>query len=234
MPNNFRYRSNQKEMLDEAHIPRDLLFKNLQELDWLNRFLGGHSITLEGIRQLIHDPEKVWNIADLGCGSGDSLLQIAKWAKKNHLKVSLTGVDLNPAVIDFLKDHCREFPEIRGFAGDYREFLATGQNIDIIHCSLFCHHLNDQELTDLLLAIKQKVTTGFVINDLQRSRIAYFGVWLLTRILNATVLSKHDGPVSVQRAFKKKELEELFNRISLRNYSVRRRWAFRYLIIGKL
>jgi hypothetical protein len=37
MRTKFKYRSNEKELLDETNIQQDLLFKNMRELDILNR-----------------------------------------------------------------------------------------------------------------------------------------------------------------------------------------------------
>ena len=77
MDSKFKFRSDEKELLDETNIPKDLLFRNLRELDILNRITGGHSISLQGIKQLITDHAKIYQVVDLGCGSGDSMRAIA-------------------------------------------------------------------------------------------------------------------------------------------------------------
>lgn len=233
MFNIFKSRSDKKEFLDESNILRDLLYKNLGELDILNRIAGGHAISLKGIKQLITDKHKIYHIVDLGCGSGETLRTIADWARLNNFSVRLTGVDMNAKVIDYLKFHCIDYPEISGIATDYQEFLNSYVNIDIVHCSLFCHHLNDSELLRLFNYFRQHVKTGFIINDLQRHWLAYFSAWLFTRLLNGTALAKNDGPISVLRGFKSKELAYLLNKANITDYSIRKEWAFRFLIIGK-
>jgi hypothetical protein len=80
---------------------------------------------------------------------------------------------------------------------------------------------------------RENVKTGFVINDLQRRWLAYYSAWFFTRLLNGTALSKNDGPVSVLRGFKPGELETLFAKAGITNYSIRKKWLFRYLIVGK-
>jgi hypothetical protein len=72
-----------------------------------------------------------------------------------------------------------------------------------------------------------------VINDLQRNPLAYYGVWFLTRLLNGSALAKHDGPVSVLRAFKRREIETLIQRAGLMDFSIQWKWAFRYLVVVK-
>ena len=229
----FKGRSGRSELMDSPNIPEKLLHKNLWELDILNRYLGGHSISLEGIKRLMVDRNKVYHIVDLGCGSGDVLKYIATWARSNQYRVKLTGVDKNSDAIQYLANACSEYPEINGLVSDYKDYLETDPKIDIVHCSLFCHHLNNQELLELFRHLKSYTRDGFVLNDLQRSSIAYYSVWFLTRLLNGTVLSKHDGPISVLRAFTRDELEKLLHQADLKEISIQWRWAFRYLVVVK-
>jgi hypothetical protein len=80
--------------------------------------------------------------------------------------------------------------------------------------------------------LKQNSKIGFVINDLQRNWLAYYGVQMITHLLNGSALSKSDGPVSILRAFKLKELKTLLQKAQIKNYSINWKWAFRYLVIG--
>ena len=51
----FKNRSYKKELLDADNIPFAAIKRNMQELDFINRKLGGHDITLDGIVALIKD-----------------------------------------------------------------------------------------------------------------------------------------------------------------------------------
>lgn len=219
--------------MDGPGVPRELLWQNLRELDFLNRNSGGHSATIRSIKKLITGKNKTWSITDLGCGSGDTLVRIARWAHKHQLKVVLTGVDNNPDAIALLRVKCSGFPEINGIVSDYREFLENTPSTDIIISTLFCHHLDDPELVWFFQKLHNHVNTGFVINDLIRNRLAYYGAKLMTSLLNGSVLSKNDGPVSVLRGFKRKELDFILQEAGVRHYHIYRRWCFRFLIIGR-
>ncbi len=229
----FSQRSYKLELLDGPNIPKELLFKNLRELDIVNRLLGGHAITLSGIKKLVTDKNKIYRIVDIGCGGGDAMKEIAKWAKINSFKVELIGVDMNVDAIQFMKDECKAFSEIKGVVSDYRDFLKSNTNIDIVHCSLFCHHLKDEELIELFEYMNKCARIGFIINDLQRQWFAYYSIKFLTRLLNGSALVKNDAPLSVLRGFKKEELNNLLDKASVKNFSVSWRWAFRYLILNK-
>lgn len=229
----FNSRSSQPELMDNEDIATGLLHKNLGELDLLNRYVRGHAVSLEGIKRLMVDKQRMYHIVDLGCGSGDVLNYIAKWARDNAYKVQLTGVDKNPDAIDYLRVNCSAYPEIKGVISDYKDYLKSAPGVDIIHCALFCHHLYDEQLLELFSSLKSTARHGFVINDLQRNPVAYYSAWIMTRLLNGTTLSKHDGPVSVLRAFTRGELQKLLVEAGIRVFSIQSRWAFRYLVVAK-
>lgn len=231
MRNKFAQRSRQTELIDSEQITEQLFFKNLGEFDFLNRNLGGHAISLEGIKKLINSGEKQYTIADLGCGSGDSLKYFAKWARKENIQLNLIGVDKNPSAIKYLRLHCSKYNEITGIHSDFNTFLNSSEPVDIIHCSLFCHHLNDNDFTELLNRLKKSTKVGFVINDLQRSKWAYYAVKLLTFLLNGSSLSKNDGPVSVLRGFTHQELHEFLKIAEIEKYRIFKRRGFRFLIV---
>lgn len=227
----LKIRSDEPELMDDPKVDKKLLQKNLEELDVLNRYFGGNSVTLHGVRKLI-DRSGIYNITDLGCGSGETLRYIARWARRNKYKLKLVGIDMNVHAIQHLKRNSVGFPEISGMLTDYSEYMHSVSNVDVYICSLFCHHLNDEQLRDLFRHLK-KARTGFVINDLQRSWLAYYSAWAFTRLFNGTMLSKNDGPLSVLKAFTRKELEHLLRDAGIEHYTIEWKWAFRYRIVVK-
>lgn len=229
----FSQRSYELELLDAPNIPKELLFKNLRELDVVNRLLGGHAITLSGIKKLVINRNKIYRIVDIGCGGGDAMKKIAAWAKANKFVVELIGVDMNADAIRFMEAECKEFPEITGVASDYRDYLKSNTTIDIVHCSLFCHHLKDDELIELFQYMNQYAKVGFIINDLQRHWFAYYSIKFLTRLLNGSTLVKNDAPLSVLRGFRKEELNNIVQKAGVKSFSIDWQWAFRYLVLHK-
>jgi 2-polyprenyl-3-methyl-5-hydroxy-6-metoxy-1,4-benzoquinol methylase len=233
MSTKFSTRSYESELLDAPGIPKELLFQNLRELDFINKTLGGHAITLAGIKQLLTDKNKTYHIVDIGCGGGNAMKEIAKWAGKQGFKVKLTGVDMNGDCVEFMKEACKDIPGISGVVMDYRDFLKMNNTVDVIHCSLFCHHLKDEELHELFECMNTYARVGFVINDLQRHWFAYYSIKFLTRVLNGSALVKNDAPVSVLRGFRKNELNKLLQKANVPDASIDWKWAFRYLVIKK-
>jgi len=226
----FKQRSYQKEFLDEPTIPKDLLYQNLRELEFINKHLGGHSISTNGLKKIVVDNSKSYSIMDIGCGGGDSLKAISYWSKKEKLKIDLHGVDLKEDCISYAKINCSDYP-IKFRCEDFRDVFLEPLQIDIVHASLFCHHFTENEIIEFIkLCSKNKAI--FIINDLERNAIAYYAIKLLTKLFSKSHLVKNDAPLSVLRGFKKAEWHSILQKSGIKNYSIKNRWAFRHLIIS--
>lgn len=213
----------------DSPVPENLLFRNLAELDILNRHFGGHSASIRGIQKLVKPDGKVYHVVDLGCGSGDSMKQIALWCRKANIKIKLTGVDVSGDAIRYAKLQCSGFPEITPIVADYRELKKYRFTADIFHSSLFCHHLPDFELREMLEYFKLCATTGFVINDVMRNRVGYYASGILTKLGRATSLARNDGPLSVLKGLTKMEWISMLNETGVR-YELSGIWLYRILI----
>ncbi len=227
----FRQRSYQKELLDRNDIPFEDIKRNMQELDFINRKLGGHNITLDGIVALIKNQINFNSkllIVEIGSGGGDNLRAIRNWAERIHLPVQLKGIDINPECIAY----ARQLKRNRGIEfilSDYKEVFFY-EKPDIIFSSLFCHHFTEEELVFMLQWMQQNSRIGFFINDLHRHWLAYYSIKLLTNFFSKSYLVKNDAPLSVQRGFTRKEWNSIFKEAGIHNFNCKWRWAFRWLL----
>ncbi len=224
----FKQRSYKKELLDGDSIPDDDLFQNLSELNTINTLLGGYKITFAALKKVL-DKNKSFTIVDIGSGGGDTLKQINNWNKKYHYNLNLVGIDLKQTCIEYAQTN-NPATTIKFICDDYKKCYAHIPKTDILHASLFCHHLTDKEIIELI-QFAQKSRSTLIINDLERNRFAYYAIKFLTKLFSKSYLVKHDAPLSVARGFKKKEWLELIKQSGATNYSVKYKWAFRHEVI---
>jgi SAM-dependent methyltransferase len=204
--NAWTTRSLQKELLDADNIPAADLYDNLRELETINRYLGGHSATIFALNKLLqHVPAgRPLTIVELGSGGGDNLRAIARYLRKRKQPAQLIGVDLKTDAVEYARQQSVHFPEIDYVVSDYRLF-STKERPDIVYTSLFCHHLNDEQLVELMHWCQNNSRAGWFFNDLHRHPLAYHAIRLLTRLFSRSYLVKHDAPLSVKRGFTKKD-----------------------------
>ncbi len=229
----FTHRTLKKELLDGEGIPFADIRQNMQELNTINHYLGGHAVTLQGCENLLKNIplNETITIVEIGCGGGDNLRVIKRWAERNKVSINLVGIDINEECIFFAKQQIAN-GHIEFICSDYRNVIFE-RTPHILFTSLFCHHFTDNELTSMLSWLYQNSVIGFFINDLHRHPLAYYSIKLITKAFSKSYLVKNDAPLSVQRSFIKKDWTELLQKSSIKDYSLEWKWAFRWLIVVK-
>jgi 2-polyprenyl-3-methyl-5-hydroxy-6-metoxy-1,4-benzoquinol methylase len=226
----LRHRSYQKELMDGDDIPFDAMAQTLKELNIVNTRLGGHAITIQGVKTLWNGKDPV-TICEIGCGGGDNLFAIYNYYQKKGIAVKLAGIDMNPACIDFARQQYPQLP-CHWICSDYA-LVKFEERPGIIFSSLFCHHFTDEQLVPMLQWLKQNSTKGFFINDLQRHWLAYYLIKYITKFFSRSYLVKNDACLSVARSFRKKEWKQLFRDAGIQEHSITWKWAFRWLVVAK-
>jgi hypothetical protein len=228
----FNNRINKKELLDEPGISFNDIRRNMEELEVINQYLGGHKCTLKGIKELVgNDDQNKYHIVEIGSGGGDNLKVIQDWSRSNNKTVELSGIDYNLECINYARQVSNQ-GIINFIHSDYKN-VHFDTKPDILFSSLFCHHFSDEELIYQLQWMSKNSSLGFFINDLHRHPLAFYSIKMLTKLFSKSYLVKHDAPLSVQRAFKRKDWHQLMQRAGLVNYKLEWVWAFRWLIVYK-
>jgi 2-polyprenyl-3-methyl-5-hydroxy-6-metoxy-1,4-benzoquinol methylase len=225
---NLIRRSYQKELMDADDVPFDAMAQTLRELNTINTLLGGHAITLQGVKQLLNHRNSIVTVCEIGCGGGDNLFAVKKFCDKKNISVNFIGIDMNTECIAFAK---QQYPQLNceWICSDYAKVDLQHRKPDIIFSSLFCHHLTDEQLVQMLQWL-QLNSKGFFINDLQRHWLAYYLIKYLTKFFSKSYLVKNDACLSVARSFIKKDWQLLFQTAGINDYTIQWKWAFRYLV----
>lgn len=224
-------RSYVKELMDEENIPFAAIEQTLKELNTINTWLGGHAITISGVRRLMEEKRSI-HVCEIGCGGGDNLHAIEQYARKNGLSIRYTGIDLNPDCITYAQQKYPQLP-CEWICSDYRHADFKGEKPGIIFSSLFCHHFTDEQMVAMLKWLDENSSIGFFINDLHRHWLAYYLIKYITRFFSRSYLVKNDASLSVARSFRKEDWEKLFATAGIRPFDMEWRWAFRFLVTRK-
>jgi SAM-dependent methyltransferase len=199
----------------------------LQDLERANRLVLAYRPTLQWIERLAQRLPSVTpiHIVDVGCGGGDMLRHIAKWAKAKGISVRLTGIDLNPyaarAASEFSASAAASnvaasnavasnaasssadslgAAAIEWITGDAFSFQPAAP-IDCVISSLFTHHLPDATLVEFVAWMERVAAHGWFINDLRRTPWAYHCFKSLAAVMHWHSFVRHDGPISIRRSF---------------------------------
>ena len=235
MPINTKFRTDDPEIMDDFAMEGEILRNALDKIAKINQLLGGNQLTLQGVEKLLNNIPKQTEITilDVGCGNGDMLRNLADYGTKNNLKFNLIGIDANQFTINYAKKLSHNYSNISYKLEDIFDKPFSQLKYDIILCTLTLHHFKEDEIIELLKIFNANSKIGIVINDLQRSAIAYRLFQGLSFVFRLNKMTKQDGLTSILRGFKKQELIDFSEKLKLKNYKIHWKWAFRYQWIIK-
>ena len=169
-------------------------------------------------------------VLDLASGGGDVPIALARRASLAGLDLTLDGCDISPVAVDFAARRAEEAGlRMRFFRLNVLE-EPIPPGYDALTCSLFLHHLGDDEAIALLGKMVEATRDLVLVNDLLRSRIGHGLAWAGCRLLSRSPIVHHDGPASVDAAFSFAEAEELARRAGMVGARLTRHWPVRFLL----
>ncbi|APQ19077.1 methyltransferase domain-containing protein [Maribacter hydrothermalis] len=230
----FTHRSSEIELMDSFSGTTKELEVILQDINRVNKLLGGYSITLRAVFKLITLKDKEsYTILDMGCAEGTMLRKLALEGRKRNVKLKLIGVDLNKQSLELARLYSKDYPEITYLEADILKEDFSQWNIDVVMTTLTLHHFTDDGVLKFVHQFNALASLGVVINDLDRSPIAYYLFKAFSLFFIKTEIAKKDGLLSIRRAFKKKDLIYYASKINNATHHIEWKWAFRYLWVLK-
>lgn len=225
-----KYRSEAVEIMDDFNLQGGEMKQLLSDLRWVNKWLGGTEISLQGIGMLLNGipKEKTITLLDIGCGDGELLRQCARYAQKKGHRFRLIGIDANEHILEEAKIRSKAFPAISFQKIDVLSEAYLLPEFDIALCTLFLHHFKHEEIVQLLQKIMERAKVGMVINDLERSRIAFWLFKVISHLFLKTKTARYDGLVSIASGFTKQEIKNIAQQVNAPSSTVTWKWAFRY------
>lgn len=169
-------------------------------------------------------------ILDVASGGGDIAVRLWRRARRHGLEFRLDGCDLSAVAVEHANAlAAREGADVRFFVHDALNGSPLS-GYDAVMCSLFLHHLDEEQAVAFLRRAAGITEHLVLVNDLERSRAHLALAHLAVRLLTTSDVVHVDGPRSVLGAYTRAEALALAERAGLHGAVVAWRWPFRYLL----
>lgn len=239
----FQSRTDQDELMDDFSIQDERLTDALEQLRPINQLLGGYATTMEILAPFLqararsHGDQPI-RILDIGTGIGDFPEYIVRWAAQQSppIDVEVVAIDANPVTVAYARTALdKRLPKdlqakIKVEVADALDLPYGEDQFDIAIAAMFLHHFAHANAVKIVSSMQRVAKQGILINDLHRHPLAYYGIYALTRLLPAAPMVRNDAPLSVLRGFRLPELKSIAEAAALTGFSLRWRYAFRWVL----
>lgn len=185
----------------------------LRHLAVVNRLTLAHRHTLRWLERILQEPHaadrrRIFRLVDIGCGYGDMLRRIERWADRRGIAMELIGADINANAVRAAQEATPDTSRIHWLLGDVCTAPET-QHVDLItSCGVF-HHLSEAEIVRLLAWMDSTAAIGWYITDLHRSPTSYHVFDLLMRGPWWQRFIRPDGLRSIRRSFRREDWQQM-------------------------
>ena len=220
-------RREELEWLDLGEGSDQEVRENLAEMDRINRWLGGdRALFLHLLPRLKASPGRTV-LVDLGTGSGNLPNRLAGWAARSRLDLQAWGVDWSARNLRAAADPARGAL----VQADAAALPFRAGAVDYCISSLFMHHFSPEALVQLLRSAYRVAQRGLVMSDLVRGWLPLFFFRLAAPALARNRLTRHDGALSILRAYRPEELLRLARQAGLPDPHVYTHWPWRMTLV---
>jgi SAM-dependent methyltransferase len=230
-PFDVRRRRREPEVMDQPDLDPRQHRRALRALQRINAVSGSARILWPALRDLAR--QSPLRVLDIATGAGDVPLRLWKRARRAELPMHFAGCDQSRTALDYARAQAEHRQaDISFFEADALNGPLPG-GYDVLTCSLFLHHLEDEQAVDLLRRMARAAERMVLVNDLRRGTDGLLLAYVGSHVLTTSPVVHTDGPLSVRAAFTLPEVRDLARRAGLEGTTVARRWPCRFLLCWK-
>jgi ubiquinone/menaquinone biosynthesis C-methylase UbiE len=214
----------EEEWLDQNHCAPQEIEMSLRSIRLVNRRFGGNRLHARLLARALTRVPRAQRPHVLEVASGEAeVLRTALLRLETFADVTL--LDRHAQHLPNPQTWSPQLAAPRVVAGDALDLPFSDASVDIISCCLFLHHLEPPQVMRFLAEAQRVARVAVIINDLERISIHY-RLAQLNSLFDASRISRHDGPVSVRRAYTFRELECMLADTGC-SFVLERAWLYR-------
>jgi ubiquinone/menaquinone biosynthesis C-methylase UbiE len=156
---------------------------------------------------------------------------MSRWGERHGVHIAVVAVDNQHGVLQYMRS-IQPRPLVSAcLQADGLCLPFRARTFDVVLCSTMLHHLDWQQGIALLQSMAAVARHAVVVNDLVRSRLHYYAARLLLSVMACHPVTRHDGSLSVLRAYSVGEVREMVRLAGLAPTHVSTVLGYRFVLV---
>jgi ubiquinone/menaquinone biosynthesis C-methylase UbiE len=221
------------ELMDLPGQDEKSLRSDLENIAGLNRSFGGKR-AVERVFEELADKSGRQVLIDIAAGYGDHGRNLLGRCEARGRELAVVAVDFQFQTLRIAREATASSQRMFFVQADARQLPFRDKGCDLAFCSLALHHFAEEEAVAVLREMARIGRQGVACIDLARSRLAFWGIWLLTTFIVRDPMVRHDGRLSSRRAFSVSEMKSLARRAGWPNLKQIRFFWFQQAVVARI
>lgn len=193
-----------RERMDDPHCDPRKLAATYRHFDLVNRLVAGwRRVYLHWLRPELRRGAR--SLLDVGCGGGDVLRHISRWAERDGFALECCGIDPDGRAVAQAQAGAQG-SRLRFRQAHSSELVAAGERFDLVISNHLLHHLSPEAFGKLCRDSERLARRLALHNDLRRSDLAYLAFALGWPFFLGSFITA-DGLRSIRRSYTAPELQ---------------------------
>lgn len=221
-----------EELLDVPGVDERQAEESFHDLRRMSDVLGWTRLAVQEVAQLVASYQfRAFSVLDVATGAAYIPAALARWARHQNLRASITACDISQQALAAARTTCTGFPEIQLEWQNALALTYPDQSFDVVLCQGILHHFPPRQAIMLMQELQRVARHAVILTDLQRTRPLYASVWIALHTIVRNPITRHDGLVSIRRAYRPDEVQVLAEHAGLYTPTLRTQMRFRQSLI---
>jgi SAM-dependent methyltransferase len=157
---------------------------------------------------------------------------IARWARAQRAPGSVDGLDWAARNLAVARRNAQGCEQVALVLADSRRPPLAERAADFVVSSLFLHHFAPEPAVELLRVAYGLARRALIMTDLVRGVLPWLAFGVVQPVLTRHPLTRHDGGLSIRRAYTPAELRGLAAAAGLAEARVYTHWPWRMTLVA--
>jgi 2-polyprenyl-3-methyl-5-hydroxy-6-metoxy-1,4-benzoquinol methylase len=205
------------ELMDLPGCDEERLLRTVRQFRLINGLVSRYRTLLRDhvLADMAREPSRTHRLVDVGAGGCEIAVWLLRAARRRGLRLEVVAIDADHRIVQFARGQFGAEPGLEIREMDALALRQVGET-DYAFSNHFLHHLDDDQIVEVLRQAGEITGRVAVFSDLARGYWPYYAFMAGAGLFLHRSFARYDGLLSIRKGFKPHDLRQYATRAGLR------------------